>query len=323
MTKFENYQYYYDELHNRIRIEPSNCPSSLGRYFTCDHRKVDSLIAGKIYAPSIEQLNDVFEGSLLKGLVNVLAQKQPAPELARHKNEDNLIKRTGIVSFCADSASQSMWGLYAQHRGVFVEFDRSNFLNSLTHDDPRVSISNFVKVDYLKEGEMQLMGGRYETIDDGLTSMIAGLHRKSDAWISENEFRIIIALRRVNGSHPYKDYLKTPRQHQLSMFDGEISRVIRFDTNSIKSVTLGINFIQPRFQLAFDNLSKKRTIAISDEKDPSIRILNFCIDKKIPVFQMTTNSYQILSQRLNLEADTTEKKIYLSNDGNPILKKTL
>ena len=61
MEVFKGFSYGEDVGARKLIIEPRNEPPSLGRYFSCDDRKINSLINGKIYATAIDQLNDAFD----------------------------------------------------------------------------------------------------------------------------------------------------------------------------------------------------------------------------------------------------------------------
>lgn len=298
----------YSIAGQRLNIEPSCTEEFVGRFDSSCKQKIDSLIKGQLYLAGIEQLNDAFEG---RSLIGCLDAGSP-DDTSKFFNRGLAGCAIGSISFTKSCLNPSMWGLYTNNEGFYVRYKTDQLLNSLSHPDSHVLISNPFDISYPNEGEF---GKVYEELRNRIMDMsgiFAPLQFKCDIWHYESEVRIIGFANDVNNERLFE----TKKSHFLPNLGGKTSRLLNYNLKSIESITLGLKFLNP---IMLSENKDETTLAIKSKSEsgneldyqPKIDLLNFIIDKNIPLRSIMTSTQGIATHEVIPTKNTDSSLIYL------------
>ncbi len=279
--EFRDFKYEVDHNAKRLSVESTiekTLPYSIGKFILLDEKKVITFTNCKLYASSIDQLNDIFECRGLYALADRLSHKSSILT-GRDFEESKSIFRAavnsnyGIISFCNQPKNDAMWGLYGKHKGIFVQFDTQKLLKSIKHPDPTCYISNLAKVRYEKDmNEFATELAQLESDDIKVIS----LHTKRATWTSEEEYRIVLNLQNRQDLRGFKTI------GNLSL-GGIVTREVDFSMDAISYIVLGFHF----FDLSDNPIRKFNTMYFSlDDSSDFIKkkLLDFCIENHIQLY---------------------------------------
>lgn len=307
--EFLDYKYSIDRDSRRFSIDSltdRTLPKYIGKFMSLSERKIDSLINERIYATEISKLNDIFEGkqvhSILEEIVTQHSQRfQSIPQEAlRYWNRVNSYSKFGIVSFSTNPYSVTMWGLYCNNDGYYVEYDSEEFLNSVytLNSSNHLLFSNLTRVRYVEDYKA-FAQALLESEDEYVYRMLASIHTKMLDWKLENEFRLVV---KNDGTE-----MSTRFTTKGNFFDysdvGHFSREMRFDLSSISRIILSAHFFRHKDFIDYDKEGGIVQYGLSETGIDSSRykILQFSINKNIPLFIVGINHFEPVIYKIEIE----------------------
>lgn len=187
--------------------------TSVFKYRSDYQRDISLLKQGKLYAPTIEKLNDPTEGLLEPQLLDQLKVFGTASQKVIESFEALVEKQStiGIYSLSTSVSDELLWAHYANsHRGFCIEYDLERLVDLYINDGSSIQFANIMKIDYQLTPPVVTIGDIGH--DKSALFMKKLIGTKSKRWEYEDEIRVLFEK------------------------DGENF----FDYRAIKSVTFGL-----------------------------------------------------------------------------------
>lgn len=157
-------------------------------------RDVKTLCENKIYAPSIDELNDPFENYVYDDLV-VGYSKCRNTEVYNDLSEiKEWMSNLGIYSLSKTFDSELLWAYYASgHYGFVIEYDYEFLYSSFQYFD-EVQTCYGIEVKYSNNVPSVYSLGRLKSLfnPDHMRFLPYYLGRKSKSWEHEHEIRLVL-----------------------------------------------------------------------------------------------------------------------------------
>jgi hypothetical protein len=265
------------------------------KYRSNYERDIELLKQGKIYVPTIEKLNDPFEGLLIPTIISEI--KQFGDVFTNQIETINSLldkrKRIGIYSLSRTYKHELLWAHYADsHKGFCIEFDVTKLIDFYYLHGNAINFVNTLSVVYKNQPpKVELADLHKEKINDFLEKLIG---TKSKNWKYEKEYRVLF----------------------------EDSGQIKFDYRAIKAIYFGlraektkidyvmseINFDVKYYQMYMDenyNLYRKKL----DRDNPKNEFKR--PDKTSLVINESDNEFLIYRDKIKSAIKIVEKEPYL------------
>jgi len=311
--EFDNYEYSIETDNKKIVVTPvteQKIPEQVGKFFSLSKEKIDSLCKGKIYATELEKLNDIFEGSQIIGLCDDIANKA----LATDPNKDDKhrmlrglsIAKYGLISLCNTPESPTLWGLYTNYEGFFLEFNAKRFIDDVFSLNQDFHFSNLIPIRYVERNRMKDFNEMLCKFSDREIARVAALHTKLSDWKFEDEYRLIVS----HFPDSYDKFFKTSGYYYSYPPQAKTSREMDFSISSIERIILGMRFFRPESLANRDENKQYYTIS-KLEKDGvnetlRLNLIKFIIGNKIPVFCLRFNYIETYLQPYKVQIELQE-----------------
>ncbi|SJZ95643.1 Protein of unknown function [Porphyromonas circumdentaria] len=159
-------------------------------------RDVKTLISDNLYAPTIDQLNDLHEGLVNdEGIRSIMREFS---KLSKSRNDlalnayDSLRKKlreVGIYSLCTNAENEPLWTHYStDHTGFVIEYDL-DFLEKSLNYNLYMPLINIIKVNYTDNPPTVNFDDLFGNNKESFLRLFLG--NKEKKWSYEEEIRFI------------------------------------------------------------------------------------------------------------------------------------
>jgi hypothetical protein len=277
----------YKLHYNNHEVEhPKTLPESVYKYYYNNENSQNALINGYLFCSHPYHLNDSMDSSnqlwnfdkITKTVFNRFFdafENNPIVD-KRISYEDDLkndfeyiktafwniaTEKAGIISLSENPLHTLMWAHYATEKGFMVEFDRAGLIERLKKYNPKVKNYVFMPIQYVEKLEQIDFFGKFTTPD---VPFLYSINIKKDDWGYEKEWRLVC----------YSDGYGIPNSLIIPSDDykGKFERKFYYDTEIIKSITLGKYFFHGK---NLDKFEFPNKFWLSNKKD--IELLEFMI----------------------------------------------
>lgn len=255
-------------------------PSSLFKFYALTDYNVDAVRSFSFWASDKWQLNDPFDCH--HGLIDyenanartqklILTQSQNRAESPKDIIEEyylNFFQHFGIISLTQQENEKPhnklMWAHYTSNRGFCIQFNTTLLLNE--------KLIGLFPINYVENLERVTWGNDVDAI--GFEPFLYLTNVKYKDWCYENEWRLIA--------------FKKDSEMPISINNkSNYSRLFKYDSRAIKSITLGPLFFD--FKNEIDE-SKNFITLVSKEKRA---LLDFITEYDIPTFWIANPEFRI------------------------------
>lgn len=279
---------------------------SLYKYYPLNENSIDALTHLYVYATHPCQFNDPFDcaTNLIKFDDMECIQKLWGPiyqdvlTFCKNDNENLFIftngayktylyMKCGVLCLSENYNDLSMWSAYTNHNGFCLEFDIFSFHSVWAGPFP-INYQLELKQHSIKDITLQL-------------ATIVQTNVKQECWRHEKEWRLLLECPPDDYMEPFGEFSLLFKDMMPNLHD----RKFKYPLNCLKSVTLGLNFLNGLSDIsdyekeftAKDNLHNEVMSFLAMTKIPTFVIHNvgFSIKRKpIRVFQIRENVYRII-----------------------------
>lgn len=329
MHSFELRKYRYDFNENGeitiTSLENNAPPEFIGKYlsFSQNHdqkvdNKIESLISGKLYGTEIDKLNDISEGLQLQTIASSLS--------THHQSEDEIRRQFitycqlcfGVVSFTKCPYNLSMWGLYTDNSGVFVDYKSAELITSV-RSKSTINITNLFPVRYEEDYKGYAEELYNLNAEELWHKLFPALSTKLAVWKSENEYRLLAFKKGDEEEQLFKTRLRRWKPEKTV---GHISRHLDFEVSSIKRIILAFHF----FDFEINSFISEEGVSVVSFTVPKHQLgksktalLEFCDLRKIPVFKIDMTIQEPITFLLDMK-DQGDRFAFEYNKEKPYTK---
>lgn len=300
------YELHDNGYHLDFKILPNPekiVPNSLFKYYGLSENSIESLKKERFYLAQPHEFNDLFDASFsrldfedisidfAKRVIISLNEeeidlqwkneKKRIIDRAHYDCYKRFISMVGLLCMTSNHLDELMWGYYTNNEGFCLEFDYKKFGNHFKGPHP---------INYLEDLNPIPINWM-----DANFSFITLMTTKKKSWQHENEYRFLVepsAGINFKTTDIYKNSDGT---------NGFVDRFESYDSDALKSITLGFNFLKDEefeindestYEISFiskNGILKREIFEIIAKKN----LKCFCLTQQLRLFKFGIEEWQI------------------------------
>lgn len=311
-------------------------PVFVTKYYPLNENSINALINAYFYASHPFELNDYLDASSFllhttgpldfKFYKNLFGNLIDNEKLIEFYNEDNTEKNScrsfityfwesisnifGIISLSGSENNNLMWPHYAQEIGFQLKFNTEELEQSIKNKIGKNDVFGLFPINYSEK----LVPIDLSKFNQHYIPFFYLTNIKLKSWEYENEWRFLIGKNYMG-----VPYSKSPFELKPDFYKDIKNRFAYYDTNIIKEITIGHNYInRTRFQI--NRINEAVTIIepiIDTENNINHLLLDFIVEKLSDrlyysgvIYEKEDVGYSVIRTKERMEIIKLEKNKY-------------